>query len=312
VPAEFLSERFRPEDGAILGDLHNYWIYLNGIWKKGDDARISVFDRGLLYGDGLFEAIMAYEGKIYWIDRHIERLYDGAHTARIELPLTKEELKKAVVETVKKNKLNTCQIRIVITRGLVYPIPYLRPRHSKKPTVIIYAYPLPPYLGSKPIKMISASTRRTPAQSIDPHLKTLNYLNNILARLESDHAGADEALMLGTDGYVCEGTSCNIFLVKGVTLYTPSLTGCLPGVTRATVMEIASDLGLKVVEKNITLHEVYTADEVFVTGSGVEIVVVDEVDGRRIGKGEVGPTAKRIQEAYRTWLSTKHVTPVYE
>jgi len=312
VAEQFLSERFTPEDGSILGDLHKYWIYLNGFWRRGDDARISVFDRGLLYGDGLFEAIMAYDGKVYWLDRHLDRLYEGAHTTRIELPLSKDEFKKVVVETVKKNNLRTCQIRIVVTRGLVYPMPYLRPRHSKRPTVIVYAYPLPPYLGSEPIKMITASTRKTPAQSIDPHLKSLNYLNNILARLESERAGADEALMVGIDGYVCEGTSCNIFLVKGNMLYTPQVTGCLPGVTRATVIEIASELGFNLVEKNITLHEVYTADEAFVTGSGVEIIVVVDVDGRKIGTGAVGPATNKIQEAYRRWLATKHLTPVYD
>ena len=264
---EFLSDRFKPENKQILGDLYEYWIYLNGEWVKGDDAKISVFDRGLLYGDGLFESIMAYDGNVYWLDRHVERLYDGAQTLRIEPPLTKDELKKAVVEAVKRNRLKTCQIRVVLTRGLVTPLPYLRPKYSKRPTLIIYSHPLPPYLGNKPIKMITASTRKTPAQSIDPHIKSLNYLNNILARLQSDNAGADEALMLDMAGFVCEGTSCNIFLVKGETICTSNLTACLPGVTRATVMEIANGLGHKVVEKDITLHEVYTADEAFVTGS---------------------------------------------
>ena len=226
---DFLTERFKPDDKTILGDLHGYWIYLNGIWTKGDGARISVFDRGLLYGDGLFESIMAYDGKIYWLDRHIQRLYDGAQTAGIEPPLTKDELKKVVVETVKRNKLETCQIRILLTRGLVSPTPYLIPKNSRRPTLIIYNHPLPPYLGKKPIKMITASTRKTPAQSMDPHIKSLNYLNNIFARLQSDSAGADEALMLYIAGFVCEGTSCNIFAVKGNAIYTPKLTACLPG-----------------------------------------------------------------------------------
>ncbi len=307
----FLSNKFKPDDDEILGKLYNIWLYVNGVWKKGSDARISVYDRGLLYGDGLFESIMAYNGNIYWLDKHLERLYEGLHTIRIIPPLTKEELKKAVIQSVKRNKLKTCQIRIVITRGLIHPVPYLRPRNSRRPTVIVYANPLPPYLGHKPIRMITASIRRIPSQSIDSHLKTINYLNNILARWESENAGADEALMLGMDGYICEGTSCNIFLVKGDTLYTPQLTSCLPGVTRATVIEIANDLGLRIVEKNLTVHEVYTAEEAFVTGSGIEIVNIAELDGRRIGNGGAGPISKKIKSAYKRWLSKKHLTPVY-
>jgi branched-chain amino acid aminotransferase len=309
----FLDERFEPNDRDILGNLYEHWIYLNGEWVKGEDARVSVFDRGLLYGDGLFESIMAYDGGIFWLDRHIERLYDGAHTLRIDTPLTKEELKKAVVETVRKNKLTTCQIRIILTRGLIHPVPYLRPRNSRRPTVVIIAHPLPPYLGSKPIKMITTSTRKRPATDIDPHVKCLNYLNNILARLESDAAGADEALMLDTAGFVCEGTSCNIFLIKGKMLSTPRTTACLPGVTRATVMEIAKELDYEIVEKDMTLHEFYTADEAFVTGSGIEIIPVRELDGRTIGAtAPPGPVTTKFQEAYRTWLRTRHVTPVYE
>jgi len=308
---EFLSHKFKPSLKEILSDLYDLYVYIDGIFVKGEDAKISVWDHGFLYGDGVFEGIRAYDGMIFKLDNHIDRLFDSMKAIGIEnFPLSKDELKKAVIETLRKNSLRDAHIRIIVTRGTGRP--GLDPRRSVRPSVIIMTYPFPPWLGVKPLRVLTASIRRKSPYSIDAKIKSLNYLDNVLAKLQAVSAGFDEALMLSLDGCVAEGTGENIFIVKGEKLYTPPPIAALHGITRATVMELANKMGFETIEKNLTLQEIYTADEIFLTGSGAEIVPVKEIDGRKIGTKAPGPITHKIIETYKKYVRTKYTTPIYE
>jgi branched-chain amino acid aminotransferase len=289
-------------------------IYIDGEFYPENEAKISVFDHGLLYGDGVFEGIRVYKGRVFKLDEHIERFYESAKTVGIEVPLSKGEFKMAIIEAVRRNNLRDAYIRPIVTRGRGRL--GLDPRHCQKPTVIIIPQRLEEYpltvAAKKAVRAIVSSIRRNPPFCLPPMVKSLNYQNNILAKLEAIRAGVDEAIMLDWMGYVCEGTGDNIFIVKNGVLVTPPIyASILPGITRQTIIDIAKRLKIEVSERNITIHDLYNADEVFLTATGIELVPVIEIDGRKIGRGEPGPVFIRIKEQFEK-LTQKTGTPVYE
>ncbi|MBS7625124.1 branched-chain-amino-acid transaminase [Candidatus Bathyarchaeota archaeon] len=279
----------------------NILVYIDGKFYPKEEAKISVFDHGFLYGDGVFEGIRAYDGIVFKLREHIDRLYSSAHAIMLNIPLTKEEMIEAVLETLRRNNLRDAYIRLVVTRGVGDL--GLDPRKCSKPSVIIIAVPmLKLYDEEKRRKGISAIIswiRRDPVDATSHEIKSLNYLNSILAKIEANNVGADEAIILDTNGYICEATGENIFIVKDGKLYTPPRSsGALPGITASVVKKIAAKLGYEVIERNITVTELYNADEAFLTGTGAEIMPIREVNGRRIGDGRMGPITERILEEF--------------
>jgi len=275
-------------------------IYLNGEFVDHDKAVVSVFDHGLLYGDGVFEGIRAYNGRVFRLREHIKRLYESAHTIMLNIPMTQEELVEIVCESVRVNKLRDAYIRLVVTRGVGDL--GLDPRKCAKPTVFIIADKIklyPEAIYQKGLRLITVATQRNVPEALNPQIKSLNYLNNILAKIEAVNAGFEEALMLSPSGYVTECTGENVFIVKGAHLLTPPpYIGVLRGITRATVMELGAEQEMDVREELLTRHDVFNADEVFVTGTAAEIIPVVEVDGRRIGKGKPGKTTQKLLQAF--------------
>ncbi len=273
-------------------------IYLNGEFVKKEDAKISVYDHGLLYGDGIFEGIRAYDGVVFKLKEHIDRLYDSAKSIILEIPMTKEEMEKVVVDTVKINNLKDAYIRLVITRGVGDL--GLDPRKCPKPTIFCIAEPMNPLLGEDGIRVITSSVRRLPVDVLNPAVKSLNYLNSILAKIQANYAGVHEAFLLDSEGYVAEGTGDNIFVVKNGIIKTPPVSSSvLRGITRDTVIELAKEQGYTVVEERLTLHELYVADELFITGTAAELVPVVEIDGRAINNGEMGEITKKLSEEFK-------------
>lgn len=288
-------------------------IYLNGKFVDEKDAKISVFDHGLLYGDGVFEGLRSYNGKIFKLDEHINRLYKSAKAIFLEIPMKFEELKKTIIETVRKNNLKDSYIRVVVTRGVGDL--GLDPRKCKKPTIFIVASKIQLYPESfyeMGIDVITVATRRNLNETVNPSIKSLNYLNNILAKIEANNAGATEGLILNQFGYVSECTGENVFIVKENDLITPPISaGVLEGVTRKVVMNIGENIGLKIKEENITRYDIYTSDECFLTGTAAEIVPVVSVDKRIIGDGKPGKITLKIREEFRL-LTEIEGTPIYE
>jgi branched-chain amino acid aminotransferase len=275
-------------------------IYIDGEYFEKDQARISVYDHGLLYGDGVFEGIRIYKGKVFRLDAHLDRLWNSAKAIWLNIPLDFSEMTQAVLETVAKSGLSEGYIRLIVTRGTGDL--GLNPMTCLKPTVIIIVdnislYPEDCY--RKGIQIITASTRRIPPDSLDPKIKSLNYLNNILAKLEALGAGCLEAILLNHEGYVAECTGDNIFHIKNGVLYTPDASsGALQGITRQAVLEAAGTIGMKTEATRITPYDLYTADECFLTGTAAEIMPVVTIDGRAIGDGKPGEITAIIQEAF--------------
>lgn len=278
----------------------NLYAYVNGRYLRKDEASISIYDHGFLYGDGVYEAIRAYDGIVFKLREHVDRLYESAKSLKIEMPLAKEELGRVVVEVLKKNQLKNGYVRIVVSRGAGKM--GVDPRNCPKPTLVVMAEPREPLFGEK-VKGISAivsSLRRTPSWALDPRIKTLNYLNNILAKIEAIEAGVEEAIMLNEQGYVAETSTENIFVVKNGAIATPHPSmGVLKGITRDVVIRIAKELGYPLEERSITVHELYNADEIFVTGTAAEVVPVIKVSGRVIGDGRIGPVFPKIAGKFR-------------
>jgi len=272
-------------------------IYIDGEFYPRSDGKISVFDHGLLYGDGVFEGIRAYEGSVFRLREHLERLYRSAHAIMLEIPMTLEEMSRAVLETLKKNNLKDAYIRLVVTRGVGDL--GLDPRKCAKPTVIIITVPMV-ILHSKEKRDKGITTmitwvKRDPIDATTHEVKSLNYLNSILAKIETNAAGIDEAILLDRTGFVSEGAAENIFIVKEDKIVTPpTSTGALRGITRDAVLELAEKLGYMVIEKAITPNELLIADEAFLTGTAAEIVPIAEVNNRTIGKGETGPITRKL------------------
>jgi branched-chain amino acid aminotransferase len=281
-------------------------IYIDGKYYSERDAKISVFDHGLLYGDGVFEGIRAYHGRVFKLKEHIDRLYASAKAILLTIPLSPEALSRAVVETCRKNKLRDAYIRLVVTRG---PGGLgLDPKKCPKASIIIIAGKIqvyPPALYERGLDIVTVPTVRNLHSAVNPAIKSLNYLNNILAKIEANNAGVEEAIMLNAEGYVSECTADNLFIVKRGELHTPPLyAGALYGITRATVMELAREAGLTVAESNLTRYDVFNADEVFLTGTGAELIPVVKVDARVIGTGKPGPVFRDLKKRYHRLTMT--------
>ncbi len=275
-------------------------IYIDGKWYGKEDAKISVYDHGLLYGDGLFEGIRIYSGKVFKLKEHIDRLFEGAHVIRIDLGHSKKEIMDLVEEAVRRNKKENGYIRLLATRGVgtMGISPFTCPKSSLVIIVEdIQLYPAELYDTGIPI--VTAATRRLSGRIFDPRIKSLNYLNNVMAKMEAIDAGCLEAVMLSEEGYVCECTGDNIFIVKNGRLLTPGTWhGMLEGITRNTIIELAEKTGVPFEERTMTRFDLYTADECFLTGSGAELIPVTAVDKRQIGDGSPGPLTLKLKEAF--------------
>ena len=287
-------------------------IYVDGKYYTEKTAKISVFDHGLLYGDGVFEGIRVYHGKIFRLKQHIDRLYESAKAIVLNVPMSKPQLTQATVETCRKNKLQDGYIRLVVTRGVGYL--GLSPYKCKNPSIFIIAATIelyPPDLYAKGLDVMTVATNRTPAAAVSPQIKSLNYLNNIMAKVEALHAGCMEAVMLNTQGFVAECTGDNIFLLKEGFLRTPPISaGALNGITRTAVIELARRERIEVQEPTLTRFDLYNADECFLTGTAAELIPVVRVDGRQVGNGKPGPTTLRLMESFRE-LTKSEGTPIY-
>ncbi len=275
-------------------------IYMNGRLVPEKAAKVSVFDHGLLYGDGVLEGIRAYNGRVFMLDEHVDRLYRSAQAIALKIPMAKPEMARAVVKTCKANGLKNGYIRLVVTRGV--GTLGLNPDNCRDPQVVVIADKIqlyPPELYEQGMSIITVGTMRNQAEAVNPRIKSLNYLNNILAKIEALNAGVMECIMLNPQGYVAEASGDNIFIVRGNTLVTPpSWCGALEGITRAVVMEIAPQHGCVVREDVLTRYDLYTADEMFLTGTAAEIISVVNVDRRPIGSGQPGPITRKLGAAF--------------
>jgi len=284
-------------------------IWVNGEFRDANAACVSVFDHGLLYGDGIFEGIRAYNGRVFRLERHIERLFDSAKAIRLDIPYTADQVCAIVVDACRRNNTTDGYIRLVVTRGRgdLGIDPRKCPRAEMfvivKPSIAVYDAP------AKGVRVITSTIRRNSPQTLSPSIKSLNYLNNILARIEANDRGADEALMLDLDGYVAEATVDNFFIVTDRALVTPPTATNLKGVTRETLLSVAASLGIRAEERPFTLFDVWTAKEAFICGTAAEIVGVVSVDDRRIGTGEIGPVTARLMEAYHELVRSQG-TPI--
>ena len=282
-------------------------IYIDGQYFEKENAKISVYDHGLLYGDGVFEGIRVYNGKIFKCTEHVVRLYESAHALNIKIPMTKKEMTDAMYDALKVNNLTDAYIRLVVTRGVGDL--GLDPNKCPKACVIIIAdtitlYPQEMYESG--LDLVTASTPRNHQEALNPRIKSLNYLNNILAKLEGIEAGVKEVVMLNLDGYVCECSADNIFRVKnGVISTPPASASILKGITRDTIMEIAEKEGIEVREQNTTRYDLYTADEVFLCGTAAELLPAIKIDGRVIGTGKPGAVFKKLLERYREAVASE-------
>lgn len=290
-------------------------VYVEGKFVEKSKAVVSVFDHGLLYGDGIFEGIRAYNGSVFRLTEHISRLYDSAKSIRLKVPLTKHEMTEAVLETLRRNQLRDAYIRLVITRGTGDL--GVDPTLCKDPTIFIIAEPMASILGPrepKVLKMMVSSYRRDAVDATSHEIKSLNYMNSILAKIEAGSAGADDAILLDHRGFVSESSVTNVFLVKGGKIATPSsAAGILHGITRDRIIRLSSDLGMEVEQRDVTPFELSTADEVFLVGTKSEIVAVGSISGAKVGTGGVGPVTRLLyQEFSKVVLKAEEGTPIYE
>ncbi len=287
-------------------------IYINGDFVEKDDAKISVFDHGYLYGDGVFEGIRVYNGKIFRLDQHLNRLYDSAHTLMLSISLSKEKMQEAILETVRLNSLKDAYIRLVVSRGIGDL--GLDPRRCKGSTIVIIADKIalyPQEFYEKGLEIITVPTRRNITEAVNPQVKSLNYLNNIMAKIEAIHCGYEEAIMLNNSGYVVECTGDNIFILSESKLYTPSShLGALKGITQDVVKELAKKRDIEVVYQVFSRHDVYNAQECFLTGTAAEIIPVVKVDGRAIGIGKPGNVTLKLIQDYKNITESEGI-PVY-
>jgi branched-chain amino acid aminotransferase len=287
-------------------------IHLDGRLVPETEAKVSVFDHGLLYGDGVFEGIRFYNGRVFRLEQHIRRLYDSAKSILLNIPIAPEEMVRATCETVAANKLQDGYIRLVVTRG-VGPMG-LSPFKCPKASVIVIASSITLYSKEayeNGLTMATCATRRPSHDILSPQVKSLNYLNNVMAKVEAIQAGAEEGLMLNDMGLVAECTGDNLFIVRDGVISTPPLTaGALDGITRGVAFEIAKDIGVPIRERDLSRHDIYTADECFLTGTAAEVIAAVKLDQRSIGNGKPGPVTQRIIARFRELTQTTG-TPVY-
>ena len=288
-------------------------IHIDGQLLDEAGAKISVFDHGLLYGDGVFEGIRMYNGRVFKLEEHIDRLYDSARVICLEIPVSKKQMTADLLATIRANDLREGYVRLVVTRGKGDL--GINPRLCPKPSVIIIAATIKMYpdeLYRRGLDIITCATRRMSQAALPPAVKSLNYLNNIMAKIEAHQANAAEALMLNEAGYIAECTADNVFIIKKGTLFTPPVSaGSLRGITRGTVLDIATELGVPTVETELTRYDVFVADECFLTGTGAELVPVVNVDSRPVGDGKPGPVTARLLDGFRRLTSTTG-TPIFE
>lgn len=290
-------------------------VYIDGEHYPKLQAKISVYDHGLLYGDGVFEGIRAYSGVVFKLKEHIDRLYRSARVIMLNIPLTKEEMTNAVLETLRKNNLRDAYIRLVVTRG--FGDLGIDPRKCPKPTVIIITDIIKLHsteAKEKGIRAMIVWVKRDPVDATSHEVKSLNYLNSILGKIEANIAGFDEAICLDKNGYISEGVAENLFIVKnGKVITPPTSTGALVGITRDVAMKLAGKLGYTAIESNITPTDLFTADEAFFTGTAAEIVPIVEVNKRTIGGGKPGPITRRLmQEFEKIVRDPKEGIPIYQ
>lgn len=275
-------------------------VYIDGKYCDENNAKVSVFDHGLLYGDGIFEGIRAYNGRVFKLKEHIDRLFCSAKAILLEIPISRAEVMKAVVDTCRRNKLRDGYIRLVVTRGV--GTLGLNPNRCKRPSVIVIADKIqlyPKEMYEQGMAIVTVPTTRNLHNAVNPAIKSLNYLNNILAKIEANIAGVEEAIMLNSEGYVAECTGDNIFILKGGKMFTPPLSaGALYGITRGVVMDLVQETGIAVSEPNLTRYDMFNADECFLTGTGAELIPVTKIDGRVIGTGKPGPVTKALVKRY--------------
>jgi branched-chain amino acid aminotransferase len=289
-------------------------VYVNGVFAPKSEAKISVFDQGLIFGDGIFETLVAVNGYLFMLQEHLDRLFRSAKAVKITVPKAREELGNLIVETVRRNNLRDAYVKAIVTRG-VGSKPLLGRGDVATPTLVIFAVPPVSVVSEEKMKtgakIISSTIKRTHPDSLDPRIKSLNYLPNMLIRMEAIQAGADEAISYGFDGNVSEGGAENIWIVKDGVLMTPS-HGVLEGITRSAVAEIGAKLGHKVLFTTFGKYDVYQADEVFLCSTAGGIIPVTEVDARRVGNGSPGPVTKAVDQQYREMLQKGiHGTPIY-
>jgi branched-chain amino acid aminotransferase len=287
-------------------------IYIDGKFYSEADAKVSVFDHGLLYGDGIFEGIRFYNGRVFRLEEHLDRLWDSARSICLNIPMSQRAMSEALLETIRQNDLRDGYIRLIVTRGVGNL--GLNPEQCKTPSVIIITaqialYPESVYKNG--LSLVTCATRRTNPSALNPAVKSLNYLNNVMARIEANQANADEGLMLNDEGNIAECTADNVFIIKRGQIFTPPITaGALRGITRSVVFEIAAETGIKVLETDITRHEMFVADEAFLTGTAAEIIPLVKADGRPIGTGKPGPITARMISRFRE-MTRETGTPIY-
>ncbi|MFP4654227.1 MAG: branched-chain-amino-acid transaminase [Methanohalobium sp.] len=286
-------------------------IYSNGEFVPKSQATTSIYDHGFLYGDGVFEGIRAYNGRVFKLDEHIDRLYDSAKAIVLDIPLTKDEMKEAILQTLRKNNLMDAYIRPIVSRGVGDL--GLDPRKCPKPNVFIITQQWDALYGDLyevGLTAVTVTTRRNAPDALSPNIKSMNYLNNILAKVEANNKGGDEAIFLDNNGYLSEGSGDNIFIINSGNVYTPPTINNLKGITRAVAIEILKDIGYEVHEQHMGLFDLYTADEVFVTGTAAEAAPIIQIDGRSIGNGKPGPITNEVIEAFKE-VTRSNGTPIY-
>jgi branched-chain amino acid aminotransferase len=303
-----IESRSRPTTGVREAK-----IYIDGKFYSEANAKVSVFDHGLLYGDGIFEGIRFYNGRVFRLEEHLERLWNSARSICLDIPMTRQEMTKALLETIRQNHLREGYVRLVVTRGVGNL--GLNPEQCKNPSVIIIVATIALYhedFYRKGLSIVTVATRRSNPASLNPAVKSLNYLNNVMARIEANLSGADEALMLNDAGNVAECTADNVFIIKHGHIFTPPITaGALRGITRSVVFDIGAEFDIKVIEADFTRHDIFVADECFLTGTAAEIIPVVKADGRLIGNGKPGAITMRIVARFRE-MTRETGTPIFD
>lgn len=287
-------------------------VYVDGKFVPASEARISVFDHGFLYGDGVFEGIRAYNGRVFKLMEHLDRLYDCAKVIKLKIPVSKEEFAEIILETLRRNRLKNAYIRPIVTRGIGDL--GLDPDRCVNPSIIVITQEWDRLYGDlyeKGLRAITVAIRRNPIDSLPPNIKSLNYLNNILAKIEANAKGGDEAIFLDHNGYISEGSGDNIFVVKNGAVITPPTINNLRGITRAVAIELIKKLDIPFQEANIGLYDLYSADEIFVTGTAAEIAPITYIDGRVVGDGKPGELTKMLMEEFKKLTESEGV-PIYE